>query len=102
MSYLQSIKPSVFALAILVGGLVSTSPVFANDARTEINEMNVKWVAAFKERDFAWIEALYTSDGLLLPSNSPPIEGPKAIVEVWKGWSELPNVAIEFAAESTP
>ena len=44
------------------------------------------------------IEALYTSDGLLLPYNSPPIEGPKAIVEVWKSWGELPNVDINFGA----
>ena len=89
----------MFAVALLVAGLGATSPVLADDVRAQIDEMNVKWVAAFKESDFAWLEALYTLDGLLLPSNSPPIEGPKAIVEVWKSWSELPNVEIEFAAD---
>ncbi len=99
MSYLRNFKPCVFAVAFLVAGLVSTSPASAHSVSAQINEMNVKWVAAFKQRDFAWIEALYTSDGLLLPSTSPPIEGPKAIVEVWKSWSELPNVEIEFGAD---
>ena len=42
------------------------------------------------------IEALYTSNGLLLPSNSPPIEGPAAVTAVWKSWSELPNVSVTF------
>ncbi len=99
MPYLRSIKPWVFAVALLLAGLGATSPVLADDVRAQIEEMNVKWVAAFKERDFAWLEALYTSDGLLLPSNSPPIEGPQAIVEVWKSWGELPNVEIEFGAD---
>ena len=40
------------------------------------------------------IEALYTSNGLLRPSNSPPIEGPAAVAAVWKSWSELPNVSV--------
>ncbi len=98
MSYLWNFKPCVFAVAFLVAGLVSTSPALAQSVSAQINEMNVKWVAAFKQRDFAAIEALYTSNGLLLPSNSPPVEGPKAIVEVWKSWSELPNVEIAFGA----
>ena len=96
MSYLRKIKPCVFAVAFLVAGLVSTSPALAHSVSAQINEISAKWVAAFKQRDFAMIEALYASDGLLLPSNSPPIEGPKAIVEVWKSWAELPNVEVVF------
>jgi len=96
MSYLRKIKPCAFAVAFLVAGLVSTSPALAHSVSAQINEISAKWVAAFKQRDFAMIEALYASDGLLLPSNSPPIEGPKAIVEVWKSWAELPNVEVVF------
>ncbi len=96
MSYLRNFVPCVFAVAFLLVGLVSSSPALAHGVSAQINEMEAKWVAAFKQRDFAWIEALHTSDGLLLPSNSPPIEGPKAIAAVWQGWSELPNVEILF------
>ena len=96
MSYLRKFTPCAFAVAFLVAGLVSTSPALAHSVSAQINEISAKWVAAFKQRDFAMIEALYASDGLLLPSNSPPIEGPKAIVEVWKSWAELPNVEVVF------
>jgi len=98
MSYLRIFKPCAFAVAFLLAGLMSASPALAHSVEAQLEELTVKWVAAFKQRDFAVIEALYASDGLLLPSNSPPIEGPKAIVEVWKSWAELPNVAIDFSA----
>jgi ketosteroid isomerase-like protein len=70
----------------------------AHSVSAQIKEMDAKWVAAFKQRDFATIESLYASNGLLLPSNSPPVESPKAIVAVWKSWSELPNVEVVFGA----
>ncbi len=98
MSNLRNIKTCVFAVAFLAAGLVSTSPALAHSVSAQIKEISAKWVAAFKQRDFAVIEALYASDGLLLPSNSPPVEGPKAIVEVWKSWAELPNVEVVFGA----
>ena len=98
MSYFRNFRPCVFAVAFMVAGLISASPALAHGVSAQINEITVKWVAAFKQRDFAAIEALYASNGLLLPSNSPPVEGPKAIVEVWKSWAELPNVEINFGA----
>ena len=99
MSYLRNVKPCVFAVAFLLAGLVSTSPALAHSVSAQINKLNAKWVAAFAQRDFAAIEALQAPDGLLLPSNSPAIEGPKAIVEVWKSWAELPNVEVTFGAD---
>ena len=98
MSYLRNFKPCVFAVAFLLAGLVAASPASAHGVSAQIKELSAKWVAAFAQRDFAMIEALYTSDGLLMPSNSPPIEGPAAIVAVWKSWSELPNVSVTFGA----
>ena len=98
MSYLRIFKPCAFAVVFLVAGLISAGPALAHSVEAQLNELTAKWVAAFKQRDFAVIEALYASDGLLLPSNSPPVEGPKAVVAVWKSWAELPNVDIAFAA----
>ena len=96
MSYFRNFMPCVFAVACLAAGLVSSSPALAHGVSAQINEMNAAWIAAFNNRDFATIEALYASDGLLLPPNAPPVEGPKAIADVWKSWSELPNVDIVF------
>ena len=98
MEYLRSFKIYAFALAFLLAGMVSAGPTLAHSVSEQIKEMDVKWVAAFKNRDFATIEALYAPNGLLLPSNSPPVQGPKAIVKVWKSWSELPNVEVVFGA----
>jgi ketosteroid isomerase-like protein len=96
MSYSKNFRPCVFAVALLVTGCASTGHTNTEGISAEIEEMDTKWVEAFKQRDFATIEALYASNGLLLPSNSPPVEGPEAIVAVWKSWSELPNVEVVF------
>ncbi len=96
MSYLKSFRIFMWAVIFLLTGLTTASPVLALGISAEIKEMDAKWVAAFKQRDFATIEALYAPNGLLLTSNSPPVEGPKAIIEVWKSWGELPNVDVVF------
>ncbi len=96
MSYSRNFKTSIFAAVFLLAGLAATNLALAHSVSAQIKEIDAKWVAAFKQRDFATIEALYAANGLLLPSNSPPIEGPKAIVAVWKSWSELPNVEVVF------
>ena len=96
MSYSRNFGPCIFAAAFLLAGLTATNLALAHSVSAQIKEMDAKWVAAFKQRDFATIEALYAANGLLLPSNSPPIEGPKAIVAVWKSWSELPTVEVVF------
>ncbi len=98
MSYSRNFRTSIFAAAFLLAGLAATNLALAHGVSAQIKEMEAKWVAAFKQGDYAVIEALYASNGLLLPSNSPPVEGPKAIVEVWKSWGELPNVEIDFGA----
>ena len=96
MSYLRIFTPCAFAVALLLSGLVTSGAALAHGASAQIAERNTAWLAAFKNRDFVMIEALYTSDGLLLPSNSPPVEGPKAVAAVWESWSELPNVEVTF------
>ncbi len=99
MTNLQKLRSYIVSVVIIVAGLASTGPTLAHGVNAQIKEMDARWVAAFKQKDFTTIEALYASDGLLLPSNSPPVEGPKAIVEVWRSWSELPNVEVVFGAD---
>ena len=98
MSHIRTFRLCVFAVAFLTIGCASTNNTTSQDISAQIKDMDAKWVAAFEQKDFATIEALYAPNGLLLPSNSPPVEGPKAIIEVWKSWSELPNVEVVFGA----
>ena len=96
MSYLRNFRPCVFAVVLVMAGLVSAGPASAHSVSAQIGELIAKWLVAFEQKDFATIEAIYAPNGLLLPSNSPPIEGAKAAADTWKSWSELPNVAIRF------
>ncbi len=98
MSYLRNFRPCVFAVAILVAGLISAGPALAHSVKAQLEEITVKWVEAFKQGDFVTIGGFYASDGYLLPPNEPAVQGRQAIVETWKGWGELPNVEITFGA----
>jgi ketosteroid isomerase-like protein/pimeloyl-ACP methyl ester carboxylesterase len=99
MAYLGNFKTFGIAILILAAGLVLANSASAADVRAQIDEINVKWVKAFKDKDFALIEALYMPDGILLPPNTSPIEDHRAIASVWKSWSEIPNVEIAFGAD---
>lgn len=84
------------AVFLFVGvGLTNTS---AADDQKNIEAINAQWVKAFEQRDFQAIKAIMTSDSLLLAPNAPAAEGPEAVVEVWKSWAGLTNVAVDFAA----
>ena len=98
MSYLRKIKPCVFAVAFLVAGLISASPALAHSVEAQLEEITVKWLEAFKQRDFVTIEGFYASDGYLLPPNETAVQGRQAIGEMWKSWGDLPNVEITFGA----
>jgi ketosteroid isomerase-like protein/predicted esterase len=98
MAYSGNFRPYGIAIVFLAAGLVLANPASAGDVRAQIDEINVKWVKAFKDRDFALIEALYMPDGILLPPNAPAIEDHRAIASVWKSWSEIPNIEIAFGA----
>lgn len=98
MSYLRNLNRCVLAAA-LAAGAAMTSPALADDVSAQIADLDQKWVQALKKGDLEWVEAVYLSDGLLLPPNAPPVEGSSAIVEVWKSYSELPNVAIDFGPD---
>ncbi len=98
MLYLRNFRPCVFAVAFLVGGLISASPALAHSVEAQLEEITVKWLEAFKQGDFVTVEGFYASDGYLLPPNEPAVQGRQAIGEMWKSWGELPNVEITFGA----
>ena len=98
MADLKNIHSWLLSAVFLFIGVGVTNPTLAADDQKKIEEINAQWVEAFEQRDFQAIQAIMTSDSLLMPSNSMAIEGPEAIVEVWKSWAELPNVAVDFAA----
>ena len=98
MAGIYNLKSYALSIALLLSGLGAASPGLAGDDSKKIEELNTQWVKAFEQRDFQAIQALMTSDSLLMSPNAPAAEGPEAIVEVWKSWAELTNVAVNFAA----
>lgn len=97
MSYLANFRYRVLAVGLMF--VVSTPIVLADDAIQRIHDTNADWVKSFEQRDFATMEALFTPDSLLLSPNAPAVEGPKAVIEVWKSWAELPNVVVAWGAD---
>jgi AhpD family alkylhydroperoxidase len=71
----------------------------APSAEEAITELNHQWVQAFKDRDFDKIGSLMADDAMLLPQGAPAVLGRSAVVEMWKSWGELANVAVDFAAD---
>ncbi len=98
MSQLKFYQRVVATVALLLVGLLAMGPASADDPKHEFDTLNAHWVAAFKASDFAAIEALMAPDSLLLAPGAPPVQGAKGVVEVWKSWGALPNVAINFGA----
>jgi ketosteroid isomerase-like protein len=96
MPYSRVLRRCLLAAAFLAAGLTAAATVSAHDAEQQIRDLDAKWVAAFKARDFSTIEAIYAPDGLFLPPDAPPTEGAKAAAEIWKSWGELPNVEVTF------
>ena len=96
MSQWKNYQRVVATVALLLVGLLAMGPASADHPKHEFDALNAQWVAAFKAKDFAAIEALMAPDSLLLVPGSPPVQGAKGVVGVWKSWGALPNVAINF------
>ena len=99
MLYSRNLRRLVMMAAVLVTTALLAGPVLADHPKHEIDARNGQWVAAFKAKDFATIEALMMPDALLLAPGVPPIQGVKAVVDTWRSWGELPNVEISFGAD---
>ena len=101
MTKINNVKSLVFSMALLLMGLGAASPSMADEDSEKLKEINTQWVQAFAQEDFQAIQALMTSDSLLMSPNEPAVKGPEAIVEVWKSWAELANVAVEWGSNRT-
>ncbi|MFN8487259.1 MAG: DUF4440 domain-containing protein [Caldilineaceae bacterium] len=53
--------------------------------RTDIDNNNAAFMAAFKRGDSAGMAAVYTEDATILPPNLPPMRGKPAIQAFWQG-----------------
>ncbi len=98
MSQLRNCQRLVSTMVLLLIGLLAIAPALADHPKHEFDALTAQWVAAFKASDFAAIEALMAPDALLLAPGAPPVQGAKAVAEMWKTWGALPNVAIDFGA----
>ncbi len=96
MSQLKNFQRLVATVALLLIGLLAIGPALAGDVKHELDALTAQWVAAFKAKDFAAIEALMAPDAPLLAPGAPPIQGAKAVAAMWESWGALPNVAIDF------
>jgi len=96
MSQLRMYRRIVATVALLLAGMLAMGPALAGDVKHELDALTAQWVAAFKAKDFAAIEALMAPDALLLAPGAPPVQGPKAVAAIWESWGALPNVAIDF------
>jgi uncharacterized protein (TIGR02246 family) len=68
---------------ICVVGL--TTAVAADDVRQAIEQVNARFVEAFRAGDAATIASLYTENAKMLPPDASEVTGRKAIQELWQG-----------------
>lgn len=71
----------------------------AASAEETISDLNAQWVQAFKDRDFERIGDILAEDTMMLPQGAPAVNGRAAVVDAWKGWGDLKNVALDFGAD---
>ena len=61
----------------------SSAATSSANLRELIRQNNARFMEAIARGDAAAVAALYTEDAQVLPSNSPPIEGPADIQAYW-------------------
>lgn len=77
---------AVMIIAMAMLALPATAQAQHDDqGKAALKEMAPKWQAAYNAGDAAGVAALYAEDGILLPPNSPPVKGRKAIEVFWAG-----------------
>jgi uncharacterized protein (TIGR02246 family) len=62
-----------------------TTAAAAEDVRQAIEQVNARFVEAFKAGDAATIASLYTETAKMLPPDASEVIGRKAIQELWQG-----------------
>ena len=72
-------------LTILVLGILLPTVLLASDPRTHIDDVLVKFVAAFNAGDGATVASFYSEDAALFPPGGERIDGRSAIQTFWQG-----------------
>jgi uncharacterized protein (TIGR02246 family) len=72
-------------LTILALGILLPTTLVAGEPRTHIDEVMVKFVAAFNAGDGATVASLYSEDATLFPPGGERIDGRSAIQTFWQG-----------------
>ena len=72
-------------LTILVLGILMPTVLLASDPRTHIDDVLVKFVAAFNAGNGATVASFYSEDAALFPPGGERIDGRSAIQTFWQG-----------------
>ena len=87
----------------LVGMLGLTMPAAADDVRQAIEQVNSRFVEAYKAGDAATIASLYTATAKMLPPDATEVAGHDAISKLWQSWLDaglkdltLQAIEVEF------
>jgi uncharacterized protein (TIGR02246 family) len=72
-------------LSVLCVSVLATAAA-AQDVRQAIEQVNARFVEAFKAGDAATIASLYTETGRMLPPDATEISGREAIQAEWQSW----------------
>jgi uncharacterized protein (TIGR02246 family) len=110
------IAAGLFALSALVAGCerkdtdekseengkatANAAPVDTKVAEAEIRKGDEDFFSAAKAKDANAIAALYATDAVSMPQNSPPLAGHDAILKYNQGFVKLPKLAITGESET--
>ncbi len=79
-------KLRIHLLLIMISALIiSSCTQEPTDVTAEIQKANDQFRETFKSGDAAAMTEMYTSNGVLYPSNSPALRGPENIKAFWEG-----------------
>lgn len=75
-------KYALYAAVLVVLALVGGAR--AEDLRAAMEADNTQWLAAFNANTPAALSAMYTTDAMVLPQGSQPVNGRQAIGQFWE------------------
>ncbi|MDF2780320.1 MAG: hypothetical protein K0S96_124, partial [Geminicoccaceae bacterium] len=77
------LKSTAMAVVCVIG---LATPAAAEDVRQAIEQVNARFVEAFKAGDAATIASLYTEIAKVLPPDGTEVAGREAIQNLWQSW----------------
>lgn len=76
-------KSTALAVVCVIG---LATPATAEDVRHAIEQVNARFVEAYKAGDAATIASLYTETAKMLPPDATEVAGREAIQNLWQSW----------------